>query len=411
MSTRVKRLSRTPLSALIAAVLVAPAVSAQQDADNVTLYTTVDEKAVYIQRGDRQIDVKSGESAAITRDGLEFLDARPAALNWPCGTAYAGNRGQLETFSLDELPAGQQIQGVAQRFFEQQMVLDSQPHFLDGGYHGELPADEIDSFVSNAYWYVAGPADAPQAAQRPDTLIIGLFYGTGQVIVDTNHLSALKAKYGDDPIPTLFEYHDQNVVPISYFGEAPTPRNIAQVYAENGILPATPPMMFAGDRHTDFVAQVLADQVDAPPMADIDPARAERLRGDIESAGFSGKPVNLAMVPGEAGLIADEPERLRVAADMGLQVIPAMFSVYDDESHARRCGVAPPVAAAGVMGTSQGDAPEANPPTDGPNDPVLPPGIPTPPDGPGPGEPAQPPIPPEIELPDPPQPELPASDS
>ncbi|KAA9133070.1 hypothetical protein F3N42_01530 [Marinihelvus fidelis] len=399
------------MSVLIASVLVSPAILGQQDADQTTLYTTVDEKAIYIQQGDRQIDVKSGESAAITRSGLEFLDARPAALNWPCGTGYAGNRGQLETFALDSLPAGEQIRGVAQNFFEQQMVLDSQPHFLDGGSHGAFPAAEIDAFVSDAYWYVAGPADAPQAALRPDTLIIGLFYGTGQVIVDTNHLADLKAKYGDDPIPTLFQYHDQNVVPISYFGDAPTPGNIAQVYAENGILPASPPVIFAGDRHTDFVAEVLADSVGAPAMGDIDPARAAQLRNDLSANGFNGKPINLALVPGSAQVTADEPERLRVAGNMGMQTVPAMFSVYDDESHARHCGVAPPVAAAGVMGTEQGDAPGAQPPTDPPTDPVLPPTIPLPPDAGPPDGPDQPPVPPEIELPDPPQPELPASEN
>ena len=64
------------------------------------------------------------------------------------------------------------------------------------------------------------------AEKRPKTLLIGLFYGTGQVVVDTNHLDALKAEYGDEPIPTVFEYQEENVVPISWYGDNPTPEQV-----------------------------------------------------------------------------------------------------------------------------------------------------------------------------------------
>ncbi len=397
---------RAPLPALIALVLGAPQVMAQ-DGPPPGLYTTVDQAEIYIiQPNGEQTDVKTGESVRVTEDGLEFIAQRPQFLNWPCGTGFAPNRGTLPTFSLDSLPPGDQIGQVADLYFSNQQVLDSSPRWLNGESHGAFPASEIDQFVSNAYWYKTGPADAELAEQRPKTLLISLFYGTGQVVVDTNHLDALKEEYGDDPIPTVFQYQEENVVPISYFGDNPTPEQIMNGYNQSGIKPADVPMWYAGDQHVSMDPGALADALGVPPAGDMSPARLQDLQDDIGENGFNAKPVTLAFVPGDDSMVVDEGERLRAAQQAGVSNVPVMFSVYENDMIASQCGLAPPVAAAGLLGTSEGEAPGA----ETPEEPGEGPG-----DGPGDGpeQPEQPPrpVPPEIEPPQPPQPEQPVSDN
>ncbi len=167
------------------------------------------------------------------------------------------------------------------------------------------------------------------ALKRPPVLLIGLFYGTGQVILDNNHLDDLLEMYGDEPIPVLFEYMEENVVPISYFGDAPTPQQISAAFQERGIKPADVPVWFAGDRHVAVEPGGLADQLGIPPASDISPSELARLTEDIERNGFNYKPVTLAFLPGDQNILVDEGARLRAAQQMGMPEVPVIFSVYD----------------------------------------------------------------------------------
>ncbi|MEE4172963.1 MAG: hypothetical protein V2I57_01770 [Xanthomonadales bacterium] len=389
---------RAPLAAFIAFALGVPLTLSAQDTPPPGLYTSVDESEIYIiQPNGDQVDVRTGESVVVNQDGVTFIADRPQFLNWPCGTSFAGNRGTLPTFSLDSLPPEDRIGQVVDLYFSNQQVLEGSPRFENGEFHGAFPAGEIDQYVSNARWYTTGDALPGMSAKRPSTLLIGLFYGTGQVVVDTNHLEALKAEYGDDPIPTLFQYEEENVVPISWYGDNPTPEQILANFQSNGVKPADVPLWYAGDQHVALDPGALADLAGVPPLSEISPERQAQLREDIEQNGFAAKPVNLALVPGKDTFIADEGDRLRVAASMGVTNVPVMFSVYDAGVIASQCGLEAPVEAAGVLGVEAGETPEA---------PEAPPETPEQPDEPA--NPAPPP-PPEIEPPQPPQPELPVS--
>ncbi len=402
-------LQRTTLSLMIAAALGASTASAQDpataDKPKPGLYTSVDEASIYIIQPDgTQTDVMTGESVKLTDDGVEFIAQRPQFLNWPCGTSFAPNRGTLTTFTFDSLPAGDQIAEVANRYFNNQQVLDTQPNWLNGEFNGVLSADQIDQFVSNAYWYKTGPAPAKMANFRPKTLLISLFYGTGQVVVDTNHLDSLKAHYGDEPIPTVFIYQEENVVPISYFGERPQPWQIVKASNESGIRPADVPLWYAGDAHTSENPEQLAIVTNVPPASEMDPESLARIREDIAKNGMSAKPITLGMVAGSEEILVDSPERLRAAQMAGLATVPVMYSVYENDMIASECGVQPPVEAVGVLGTTEGEAPGYIPP-DETDQPGLPDQPTQPPDGPG------RPTPPEIVPPNPPPPELPVSDN
>ena len=374
--------ARSVLPFMISMALASAAALAQDDSEKVKpgLYTTVDEHSIYIIKGDEQVDVKTGETVFVSPDDVEFIQQAPAFLNWPCGTAFAGERGTLPGFPFDDLPTDNRLGEVVRRWFEDAQILDPQANFDNGEFNGRMSPEEIDPYVSDAYWYRSGPENAKLALQRPETLIIGLFRGTGQVVVDTNHLEELKRKHGNS-IPVVFQYQEENVVPISYFGADPKVQEVLDAWTQRGVRLAEVPMWYAGDRHLAMSADDLATLVKAPPLTEIDPARQAELRADLEANGFTSKPISLTMVSGSNGVIADEAERVRVAQSMGMGQVPVMFTYFNELSAAGHCGLAPPVAEVGALGRSNAEAPA----------------------------PVQFEQPPEIALPNPPQPELPVS--
>ncbi len=382
---------------MTASLAVAMAAQAQ-DQPAPGLYTTVDESEIYvITRDGQQTDVKTGESVRINADGLSFVTERPGFMNWPCGTGFAPNLGTLETYALDQLPASDRIAQVVDRYFIEQQVPSQSPRWLNGEAHTAIPAAEIDQFASNAFWYKSGPTTTKMESLRPDTLLIGLFYGTGQVLVDGNQFASLKEAYGEEPIPVVFQFQEENVVPISYFGDAASPEQIAKAFQESGIKPADVPMWYAGDYHTTATPGALADSLGVPPASELNAANQAKLQEDLRKNGFRQKPVTLALVSGSDEMIIDEGDRLRAAEALGIDQVPVMFSVYDQNLFSSQCGLAPAIAAAGLLGTKEGEAPGATPGDDSSQ----------PPEGPTPGP--DRPTPGPITPPDPPDPEQPTS--
>ena len=346
------------------------------------LYTTVDEHSIYLIIDGKQYDLQTGESAYVDKTKkFESLGQTPDFVEWPCGTSYAMNRGNLPTYSIDDLPREGRIKEIVRRYFEETRLPEGHPLFANGEYHGKFPASEIEALVSDAWWYHAGPKDGPMAFRRPKVLIISLFWGTGQVVVDTHFLKDLEAYYGDQDIPVIFEFREEYEVPMSYFGARPSLDELMQAFSERGIRVADVPMYWAGDNHMSIDTATLANRLDLPPLDKMDPKRLAKLQEDLRANGFSRKPITLAMTPGGDKLLVDEGERIRAAQSLGIESIPVMFAFYTASAHASLCGLPPPSTAVGSLGTSNQQSTVASGPA----------------------------RPPEIELPNPPQPENPAS--
>ncbi len=202
--------------------------------------------------------------------------------------------------------------------------------------------------------------------------------------MDTNHLDELRQEYGDEAIPVVFEYQDETVVPVSYFGAQLDPVLLMNTFLEFGVRAADVPWQFAGDYHADMPTGQLIALLDPPALAEIDEDRRAKLERELQERGFKAKPINLSVIAGAEGIMADEVEKIRVAESLGFDTIPVQFIFYSDTSAAQHCGVAPPIGAVGALGTSLT--------TSG---------------GPRTGAPPEPPQ--EIRPPDPPQPEQPVS--
>ena len=340
------------------------------------LYVTVDEASIYLIQEDRQLDVGVGEAAHATGTDMQALDETPDFLNWPCTGAGSGELEILGSYAFESLPVRDRIGQVAKRFFEDQLVLGPPKTWLNGDYHGSVEMSEIERYVSYANWYSTGPSLPGLAEKRPRVLLIGLFYGTAQIVVDTNHLDSLKAHYGDNEIPVFFEFHDENTVPVSYFGRNPAIQTVQSAYLESGVILAPAPLWFAGDRQLETTPDALSRLLNLASSDQLDTERLETLKDSLRADGFAAKPITLFLVSDGETILADDPDRIIAASALQMDSVPIMFSYAEAASPTRRCGLTVMIEAAGGLGQSNGStSPPSSPGTGLPDIPATEPPV------------------------------------
>ena len=344
------------LSSAIAIALAGLGANAQQTPDQASstapgLYVTVNQGEIYIVQGASELDVKVKEAAFVGQDTMQLLDAVPEFLNWPCGGSGGQDLDLVPTYPLASLPPGNQLEEVVRRFFEGPEIPESRPAWLNGESHGSFPTEEIKRFSSKAYWYESGKTTPKLEALRPKILLISLYPATQQVIVDQNHFQELLAHYGSEDIPVTFIFNQETVVPISYFGKDVSVQQVAGAYFEKDITIADTPMWYAGDRHLTASPGELEQVFDIPAIEDIDPDRMAALAADLQTYGFSRKPVNVTLMSQNGSMVIDGVEKIRAAQSIGTESIPIVFFSYHENSHQKRCGLAmPQIAIAGGIG-------------------------------------------------------------
>ena len=358
---------KTSLSTAIMIALAAMGANAQQNpsAQTPNLYTTVSQGEIYIIQGDKQIELKVGEAAVARENSLQQIKSVPGFLNWPCGNYVGADSGLMPTYSLADLPPANQVEEIVRRFFEGLEIPAPSPAWLVGESHGSFPADEINKFLTSAYWYESGPTTPKMEALRPRVLLISLYPATQQVIVDQNHFQELLDEYGSKDIPVTFVFNEENVVPVSYFGKNVTLQQVADAYFEKGMSIADVPMWYAGDRQFTVSPQQLEKAFDIPAIEDIDPDRLAALVAELQANGFSNKPIKIALIAQNNSMVVDEGEKVRAAQSLGMDSIPIVFFNYDENSHKKRCGlVMPRIGAGGEAASSEPgvDPPQPLPP-------------------------------------------------
>lgn len=347
----VKHLKKT-LTALIVLALASAVAYAQDEDSGETkylepgLYTTTDEGHTFLIQDDEVLEMGPGEAGYAGKDGLRRLKSIPAGLNWPCFGQAAQSR-KFATYSFDDLPDSEMAREIVRRYFEIPEVIEPIPDWIDGEYHGKFSAKEILQFSLREYWYHPNPDRPFMDEKRPKTLLIALFVGINQAIIDNNAFDALREIHGDDEIPVVFEFNDSNVVPISYFGANASLQEIFTAFQERGIKLADVPMWWLGDYSLTPTAAELELLFDIPPLADIDPENQAALRNDLEKYGFTRKPLIVSVLADSETMVIDQPERLRMAFEMGYAHIPTTFNFVELDTILARCGPGTPTGSSG----------------------------------------------------------------
>jgi hypothetical protein len=126
---------------------------------------------------------------------------------------------------------------------------DRIPNWIDGEFHATFNYQDIIQFSSPEYWYFSDEKRPILSAKRPRSLLIALFVGTNQVVIDNNMIDALRRELGTDELPVTFVFNDSNTVPVSYFGSNISLEEAFKAFMERGIKIAEVPMWWQGDYH------------------------------------------------------------------------------------------------------------------------------------------------------------------
>ena len=352
-------LNKSILPALIASALTSSAVFAQSDDDCIELegtppglYATTDEGRTFLIQDGKQIEMGPGEAGFADKDGkLHCIKRPPKFLDWPCSTQAAQSR-KFATYKMEELPADNPLKDVVRRYFEIPEVIEPIPFWIDGEYHGVFKIDDIIQFASPDYWYTPSPDRPFLDKKRPKSLQISLYVGINQVIIDNHAIDALRKELGSDEIPVMFVFNDSNVVPISYFGSNVSLEEVQKAFFERGIKVADVPIWWLGDHHLLTSIEEFELFFDIPALDEISADKQAKVRAELEAYGFTRKPIIVSVFSDAQSMAVDQPERIRVAASMGIERIPTSFTFIEPDLHLARCGPGTPVGSAGVSGST-----------------------------------------------------------
>lgn len=364
-----KVLVKAVLPALIAQSLLAGGVWAQDSQEDCEelegtppgLYTTTEEGRTFLIKEGKIVEMGPGEAGFANEGKITCIKKPPKFLSWPC-TMQAAQSRMFNTYTVEELQSSNKLAEIVQRYFDVPEVLAPIPNWIDGEYNAVFDYDDLLQFSSPEYWYRANPDKPILSGKRPKSLLISLYVGTNQVILDNNMIDALRAELGSDDIPVTMVFNDSNTVPISYFGSNVSLEEIAKAFNERGIKVAEVPMWWQGDFHLQPTIEEYEKFFDIPALAEIDPEKQAALRADLEANGFTRKSIIVSLFAETDSMAVDQPERVRVAASMGIDRIPTTFNFVEVDSLVAHCGPGTPVGAAAVSGSTTPEGGSALPP-------------------------------------------------
>jgi len=249
----VTALSKAILPALIASVL-AGNVLAQEDTNQKCidlegappgLYATTDEGRTFLIKDGKSVEFGPGESGFANEGGVKCINKPPAFLEWPCATQAAQSR-MFNTYRVEDLSQVNKLKEIVQRYFEVPEVLVPIAGYVDGEYNAVFNYNDLIQFSSPEYWYLPNSDKPILSGKRPKTLLVSLFVGTNQVVLDNNMIDVLRKELGSNELPVALVFNDSNTVPVSYFGANVSIEEIQKAFFERGIKLAGGPYLVAG---------------------------------------------------------------------------------------------------------------------------------------------------------------------
>ena len=341
-----KVLSKAILPALIASVLSGNTWS-QDDCVEIEgtpagLYATTDEGRTYLVKDGKTIELGPGQAGFADESGVNCIRKPPEFLDWPCSTQAAQSR-MFNTYTIDELTDKNKIQEVITRYFDVPEVLAPIPDWVDGEYNAVFDYTDLLQFASSDYWYFPDPKRPFMDPKRPRSLLVSLYVGINKVVIDNYEIDPLRKELESDQIPVTFVFNDSNVVPISYFGPNVSIEEVRKAFFERGIKLADVPIWWLGDYHLQATIEEFEKFFDIPPLEDISAEKQQAIRAELEGEGFTRKPFIVTIMSESASMVIDQPERLRVAASMGMKEMPVVFNFMEPDMVLARCGPGTPV--------------------------------------------------------------------
>lgn len=253
---------------------------------------------------------------------LELMAFLPG---WTCTTGV--DRDLYDpVYEVNDLPDERLVQDVADRYFQQSSRLAQFPDWPNDEFHMLASTDELLELLAQpetAYWYRPGPSQESPGANPRETVLIGLYPDTNQVVIDSTAERIRKwHDEGMDRVPVTFFYNFEYQQPISRFENDATLDEVMDAFFDSGTELTPVPLWKVGDHHLRVSGDELEALFDIPEADDIDPQRYQALADELAANGFSRKPVLVTLLRSGNYRRLAEPERVRVALEQGMETFP-----------------------------------------------------------------------------------------
>lgn len=267
---------------------------------------------------------------------LELMGFLPG---WTCTTGV--DHGQYDpVYDVNDLPEPRLVQEVAERYFQDSSRLAQFPDWPNDEFHMLASADELLDVASGAgteYWYRPGPRLTAPGAHPRETVLVGLYPDTDQIVMDTTAERIRQWRdQGRERIPVTFFYNHDYQRPVSRLDADASLEDVMASFFEGGSELTPVPLWTTGDHHLEVSGEELEELFELPGADDIEPGRYQALADDLAANGFGHKPVLVTLLRSGSYSRLAEPDRVRVALDQGVESFPV--AVFYHRLDREACG-------------------------------------------------------------------------
>ena len=253
------------------------------------------------------------------------IDLMPNLPGWVCPAVYDSNQ-YSPIYDVNDIPGQRTVQEVAERFFNNNERMSPFPDWTKKEFNMLVEVDELMGLVGDSFWYRPGPSQSGAGAHPRASILISLYKRGKQILIDADNaiLDALK-QAGKERVPVTFYYNQKRKTPVSTFGNDVTLNRLFKEFFSNGLEVTQVPFWPAGDYHLNVTPDELLEHFTIPDGQSIDPARYQEALEEMRQIGFNQSPMLITVLREGKLKVLAEPERARVAMDLGKSEIPVVL--------------------------------------------------------------------------------------
>lgn len=270
---------------------------------------------------------------------FSLQDALPG---WACGAGGASSRGgpYADHYGVDDLPPRREVAEVARRYFEEAMVMQPQPDWLNGDFHMLAYTGELVDLASDDHFYRRSARAVTEGESLVHPIMVSLYGETGEIVLDVSRDELLSfQERGVERLPVVFHFNKDFQRAVTDIRADSDLGEVIGMFNSEGAELTPVPLLGAGDHHLMTSLEELADLFEIPERDDIDPVRFAALTEELAAEGFSRRPVVVTLYSEQESRWVDDPERLRAAIESGIEEAPV--AVLYHRLDRLPCGAAP----------------------------------------------------------------------
>jgi hypothetical protein len=289
---------------------------------------------------------------------------------------YLYSSYQLEDLEREDENEPYSVEEVANKFFDDRLVLRPYPDWFDGQYHFLASAAELKRLQKpqkNVRWYRT--KSSKSTSNRP--IFVSLYEANQSVLIDSeDRINEALAADPNAQLPVVFVFNRLNERAVDELEYPATVRGIQQAYAEKSLMVTPSPEWQLGEYHLYASMDEFDDIFEIPEQEDFEPEAWEKLlreaedytvtntsflfvvlgsgEDDIESANVAitnqqlhaawdnprseeafeyvqpdgGESLSLENLMGK-GMIFNRPDLIAALKSLGVQKVPASFYYID----------------------------------------------------------------------------------